>query len=171
MEKGKGALAGRGLASGPLAEAGPACPRSPPSPRSRPCRVHARGRPRRAAVASRRSSAATWRACDGLDEPWSATKNARSRPPPSPLPFALAGSSSPAFSPSLRVRRAPPSPLEPELRHGRFSPAREPFFDSSLREIRPRFAVAEHASERVVTHGEPRSPSFPSPARAPPPRA
>ena len=58
-----------------------------------------------------------------------------------------------------------------ELRFGRSSPAREPFVDSSLPELRPRFAVPGHASERLVTHGEPPSPSLSSPARAPPPRA
>ena len=58
-----------------------------------------------------------------------------------------------------------------ELRLGRSPPTREPFFDSSLPELRPRFVVAGHASERLVTHGELRSPSFSSPARAPPPRA
>jgi len=43
MEKGKGALAGRGLASGPLAEAGPARPRVTPLPAPAPApRPHAR---------------------------------------------------------------------------------------------------------------------------------
>ena len=82
MEKGKGALAGRGLASGPPAEAGPAHQHvtslaAPASTCGRPCRD---------AVASRRSSSAAWRACAGADAPWSATRCARPRPPPPPLP-------------------------------------------------------------------------------------
>ena len=121
IEKGKGALAGRGLTSGPLAEAGLARPRSPPSPR--PCRVHARGRPRRAAVASRQSSTTAWRTCGDLDAPWSATRCARPRPPLSPLPFAPASSSSLALSLSLYARRAPPSPLELRALPRPFSPS------------------------------------------------
>jgi len=57
-----------------------------------------------------------------------------------------------------------------ELRFGRSSSAREPLVDSSLLELRPRFAVAGHAPERLVTHGELRSPSLSSPTRTPPPR-
>jgi hypothetical protein len=88
IEKGKGALAGRGLASGPLAEAGLARPRLPlPPPRAR-ARVRARGRPRRAAVARRQSLAAAWRACGGVETPWSATRSPWTRPPKPPLPFA-----------------------------------------------------------------------------------
>ena len=58
-----------------------------------------------------------------------------------------------------------------ELCLGRSPPAREPFFNSSLPKLCPRFAIAEHASKRLVTHGEPRLPSLSSSTRAPPPRA
>ena len=171
MEKGKGALAGRGRGSGPLAEAGLAHPRSPASARSRPRRVHACGWPRRAAVASQQSSAprgahATAWTCPG--QPPGAPDRVRLRPrchlrPPAP-PLSL---SHPCSARAENRRRHWSS----ELCLDRSSPAHEPFFDSSLPELRPRFAVVEHASERLVTHGEPHSPSFPSPARAPPPRA
>ena len=65
------------------------------------------GRPRRAATASRQGSAAAWRACAGLDTPWSATGSARPRPPPPPLPFPLIHSPSLAFArPDSRSGRA-----------------------------------------------------------------
>jgi len=73
--KGKGgALAGRGLAFRPLAEAGPAHQRAFPLPVPAPASTRD-GRPRRAAVASRQNSAAAWRACAGVDTPWSATRS------------------------------------------------------------------------------------------------
>ena len=104
MEKGKGALAGRGLASGPLAEAGPAHERAFPIPA--PALVSTRDSwPRRAAVASRQSSAATWRPCAEVDTPWSATRRPRSRSLLPPLPFALVHSPSLA-RPDSRSGRA-----------------------------------------------------------------
>ena len=148
---------------------GPPALSPPPFPALAP--ASARGRPRRDAVARRQDLAAAWRACGSEDASWSATRSARSRSPPPPLPFAPLSSLSLALSPSLRARRAPPSPLEPELRLGCSSPVRAPFFDLFFPELRPRSAVAEHSSERSVRHGEPRSPSFSSPARAPPPHA
>ena len=128
------------------------------------------GRPRRAAVASRQGSATTWRACTGVDAP--------SRPPGAPgharLPLRCH-----SRSPALPLSLSRPRSARTEHRHrhwsseprsGRSSSTCEPFVNSSLRELRPRFAVAGHASERLVTHGEPRSPSLSSPARAPSPR-
>ena len=57
----------------------------------------------------------------------------------------------------------------PELRSSRSFSTCEPFFDSSFPELRARFAIAGHTSERLVTHGEPCSPSLSCPARAPSP--
>ena len=90
-------LAGRGLTSSPLA---------------------------RAAMASRQSSPAAWRACGSLDAPRSATRSARPRTPPSPLPNApLCSRSRPlsrsrtiaadARSSSLCQLRPPPSSPRP----------------------------------------------------------
>ena len=135
-----------------------------------PAPASTRGRPRRDAVASRQSSAATWRACAGVDAPWSATRCARPRPPPPPLPFAPVCSYSLALSPPLRAAERRHRHWRSELRSGRSSSVREPFIDSSLPELCPHFAVAGHASGRLVTHGEPSSPSLSSPTRAPPPR-
>ena len=96
IENGARVPAGRRLASGPLAEAGLARKRTLLPPR---VRARARdGRSRRAAVASRQSSAAAWRLRADLDTPWSATRCAWPRPPLPTLPFAPVGSSSLALS-------------------------------------------------------------------------
>ena len=58
--------------------------------------------------------------------------------------------------------RAPPRP---------FSPIACTILRFVLPKLRPRSAVAEHASERLVRHGEPRSPLFLLRRGAPPPRA
>ena len=78
---------------------------SPPArhPLPTPAPASTRGRPRRGAVASRQSSAAAWRACAGVDAPWSAARCARPRQPSSPLPFAPVHSSSLVLSPLLRA--------------------------------------------------------------------
>ena len=59
-------------------------------------------------MASRQSSTAAWRACDGLDAPWSATRSSRPRPPPSPLPDAPLCSRSRPLSRSRAAAAAPP---------------------------------------------------------------
>ena len=95
--KGKGGLTGRDLASGPLAKAGPAHERAFPVPVPAPASTHD-GRLRRAALASRQGSAVAWRACAGVDTPWSATRSPRSRLLLHPVPFALIHSPSPALA-------------------------------------------------------------------------
>ena len=86
--------------------------RSRPSPPTRlplPAPASTRGRLRRDAVASRQSSAAAWRACAGVDAPWSATRCARPRPPPPPLPVVpLRSLSHPLPRPRAAATRATP---------------------------------------------------------------
>ena len=105
--KGKGgALAGHGLASGPLAEAGLAHEHAFPLPVPAPASTR-EGQPRRATVASRLGSTAAWRACGGVDMPWSATRSPRSRLLLPPMPFALFHSPSLALAcPNRRSGRA-----------------------------------------------------------------
>ena len=108
MEKGKGGASRPRPRFCPTGRSrlGPPAHSPPPSPRSR-------SRPRadsarRGAVARRQGSAAAWRACDGVETPWSATRCPRSRSPPPPLPFAPLSSLSPSLSRSRAALAAPP---------------------------------------------------------------
>ena len=112
-EKGKGGASRPRPHFWPAAEAGPARPRSPPSPHPHP-------RQRRDAVARRQNSVAPWRACDGLDALWSATRCARPRPPSPPLLDALLLSHSPSLSFSRAAAAAPPLAFAADARS--FSP-------------------------------------------------
>ena len=108
MEKGKGGASRPRPRFWPTGRSrlGPPALSPPPSPRSRP-RPRADSA-RRDAVARRQGSAAAWRACDGVETPWSATRCPRSRSPPPPLPFAPLSSLSPSLSRSRAALAAPP---------------------------------------------------------------
>ena len=90
--------------------------RARPFPRTHARAVSTRGRPRCAAVASRQSSAAAWRACGSLDVPQSATRSARPRPPPSLLPNAPLCSCSRPLSHSHAGAAAPPRGIAADAR-------------------------------------------------------
>ena len=106
MEKGKGGASRPRPRFWPTGRSrlGPPALSPPPFPALAP--ASARGRPRRDAVARRQDSAAAWRACDGVETPWSATRCPRSRSPPPPLPFAPLSSLSLALSLSRSARRS-----------------------------------------------------------------
>ena len=97
-----------------------------------------------------------------------AARRGRHVRPPTPRPPLRPWTASvhPPLPPPLRARASSLSRIRsvrtphhrrhwsPELCSGRSSSTRAPFFDSSFPELRYRFAVAGHASKRLVTHGE-----------------